>query len=63
MRRTIQTKTNVKKHLKISFRSFTFLLPDWLDLLSSRNALAYAMGPALTCSKNTRANVKGSSIL
>lgn len=36
-------------YLKTSLSSLTFLLPDELDLLSSRNALAYAMGPAFTC--------------
>lgn len=38
-------------YLKTSFSSFTFLLPDEFVLLSSRNALAYAMGPAFTCRK------------
>lgn len=29
-----------KAYLKMSLRSLTFLLPDWFDLLSSKNALA-----------------------
>lgn len=43
-----KTNTNNKQYLKTSFRSFTLLSGYLLVFVSSKKALAYASGPALT---------------